>query len=209
MKTMNLVYFFSDAGATVVVKWSETMQDRVSSTTIATPLLGAFALCPVRALKVHIGCLESRSNSAIISYSAASQWVTLTDSRARKHLKQVLQMLELPQIYTFHDCRWGGATWFFSRGVPIEQIQMQGTWSSSCVWRYIVLPPIRPFSSGFYFPILSYCFVTSTGFLGPCFASKIYMVQPLHCILITCFPFSISTTSFTYDLTYLTLLCNL
>ena len=61
---------FSDAGATVIIQWSKTMQDQVSSTTIGDV-----------------------------------------------------------------------ATWAFSRGVPIEHIQVQGTWSSSCVWRYILVPP--------------------------------------------------------------------
>ena len=41
---------FSDAGATVIIKWSKTIQDRVSSTTVNIPSLGASALCPISAL---------------------------------------------------------------------------------------------------------------------------------------------------------------
>ena len=42
---------FSDVGAKVIVKWSKTIQDRVSSTTVNIPSLGASALCPTTALK--------------------------------------------------------------------------------------------------------------------------------------------------------------
>ena len=37
---------FSDAGATVIIKWSKIMQDQVTSTTVTIPSLGASALCP-------------------------------------------------------------------------------------------------------------------------------------------------------------------
>ena len=41
----------SDAGASVVIKWSKTIQDRVLSTTITIPFLGASALSPIKALR--------------------------------------------------------------------------------------------------------------------------------------------------------------
>ena len=52
----------------------------------------------------------------------------LTDSVARKHLKQVSIMLNTPKILTFHDFRRAGATWAFRHGVPVQEIQAQGTW---------------------------------------------------------------------------------
>ena len=67
--------------------------------------------------------------------------VPLTDSYARKHLKKVSKSLELSKSMTFHAFRRGGATWAFRHGVPIQDIQAQGTWSSSCVWRYINTSP--------------------------------------------------------------------
>ena len=132
---------FSDAGATVIIKWSKTIQDRVSSTTVNIPSLGASALSPIRALRSMLASRQVHPDEPLFLLPVASQWLTLTDSRARKHLKEVFQILDLPRVLTFHDFRRGGVTWAFSRGVPIEQIQIQGTWSSSCVWRYISLPP--------------------------------------------------------------------
>ena len=66
--------------------------------------------------------------------------VPLTDSVARKHLKDVSRCLGFQKTFTFHDFRRGGATWAFRHGVPVQDIQAQGTWSSSCVWRYIQVP---------------------------------------------------------------------
>ena len=65
----------------------------------------------------------------------------LTDSVARKHLKGVSNLLGLPRSFTFHDFRQGVASWAFVRGVPVQETQIQGTWSSNCVWRYISPPP--------------------------------------------------------------------
>ena len=132
---------FSDAGATVTVKWSKTIQDRVSSTTVNIPSLGASALCPTTALKYMLASRQVHPNEPLFLLPASSNWLILTDSRARKHRKEVSRLLDLPRMLTFHDFRIGGATWAFSRGVPIDQIQVQGTWSSSCVWRYISIPP--------------------------------------------------------------------
>ena len=110
---------FSDAGAPVIIKWSKTIQDRVSSTTVTIPSLGASALCLIRSLTSMLAARKVSLGAPLFLLQSSSQWLTLTDSRARKHLKQVLQILDLPRIVTFHDFRRRGATWAFSKGVPI------------------------------------------------------------------------------------------
>ena len=57
---------------------------------------------------------------------------------ARKHLKRVAYWVLL-SITCFMI--FAGATRAFRHGVPLQDIQAQGTWSSQCVWRYIQLPP--------------------------------------------------------------------
>ena len=64
----------------------------------------------------------------------------LTDSIARKHLKQVSTALSLLKPLTFHDFRSSGASWPFQHGVPIRDIQGQGMVTSQCVCRYVHLP---------------------------------------------------------------------
>ena len=91
---------FSDAGATVIIKWSKTIQDQVSSTTVSIPSLGASALCPMRALASMLDYRQASPDTPLFMLPAPPQGLTLTDSRARKHLKQVSQILQLPRILT-------------------------------------------------------------------------------------------------------------
>ena len=67
--------------------------------------------------------------------------VPLTDSVARKHLKDVCRSLNLEKPVTFHDFRRGGASWAFQNGVPLEQIMKHGTWKSDAVWSYLSSAP--------------------------------------------------------------------
>ena len=77
--------------------------------------------------------------SPLFQVPAAGVMVPLTDSMARKHLKQVSLALSLCKPLTFYDFRRAGASWAFQHGVPIQAIQAQGTWTSQCVWRYVHL----------------------------------------------------------------------
>ena len=136
--------------ATIVVKWSKTLQDRVKTTTVDIPYLGASALCPIAALERMLATHPAHPDSPLFQIPHADSWFPLTDSAARKHLKQVSSLLGLQKSLTFHDFRrggggggGGGGTWAFQHGVPIQDIQAQGTWSSSCVRRYITLPPAQ------------------------------------------------------------------
>ena len=67
--------------------------------------------------------------------------VPLTDSVARKHLKDVCRLLQMQNPVTFHDFRRGGASWAFQNGVPLEQIMKHGTWRSDAVWSYLSSAP--------------------------------------------------------------------
>ena len=132
---------FSDSKAVILLKWSKTFQDRVKTTTVNIPSLGASALCPVKALQAMIACNPSKQDSPLFQVPHGHTYKPLTDSAARKHLKSVSTLLALPRSLMFHDFRRGGASWAFTHGVPVQEIQAQGTWSSDCVWRYISLPP--------------------------------------------------------------------
>ena len=63
--------------------------------------------------------------------------VPLTDSVARKHLKDIFRSLCLEKVLTFHDFCTAGAAWAFSHGVPLEHIMKHGTWKSDAMWTYL------------------------------------------------------------------------
>ena len=132
---------FSDKDAVIIVKWSKTLQDRRHIATIDIPCLNSSLLCPVTALQVMLDNTVSNKNDPLFMYNKLGKWLTLTDSVARKHLKDVSRALGLVKPLTFHDFRRGGATWANNHGASIQDIQHQGTWSSQCVWRYIRVPP--------------------------------------------------------------------
>ena len=128
---------FSDQAIVVVVKWSKTLQDRAKVATISISALGQSKLCPWRALKDMFNHIALDQDFPLFQVPSRDGVIPLTDSVARKHLKDVSRLLGFPKTFTFYDFRRGGATWAFRHGVPLQDIQAQGTWSSSCVWRYI------------------------------------------------------------------------
>ena len=132
---------FSHQDAVIIVKWSKTLQNRRHIATVNIPHLNASPLCPVTALKLMMQVTSSQRDDPLFLYKKLGNWAILTDSVARKHLKDVSRVLALPKGLTFHDFRRGGATWAYNHGASIQDIQKQGTWSSQCVWRYIRTPP--------------------------------------------------------------------
>ena len=131
---------FSDQAIVVVLKWSKTMQGRARIATISISALGHSRLCPWTALKDMLDHTSLDQDLPLFQVPSLNGTIPLTDSVARKHLKDVSRCLGFSKPFTFHDFRPGGATWAFRHGVPLQDIQAQGTWSSSCVWRYIQLP---------------------------------------------------------------------
>ena len=179
---------FSDSSAVVVVKWSKTMQYRAKVASVTIPALGTSDICPVAALQ-NIIHPSSLPNQPLFQIQSSRGITPLTDSVARKHLKQLSIALNTPKMLTFHDFRRAGATWAFRAGVPVQDIQAQGIWSSSCVWRYIILPP--PLVLGW--PLLSspICLHDAAylylGFGASFFAPIILLYNPVCMILqLTC-----------------------
>ena len=92
---------FSELGATIVVKWSKTIQNRKNIHTIAIPSLGKSPLCPSRALQALLAVAPGHNNSPLFICSTKRGIVPLTDSVARKHLKQVSQILGFHPHFKF------------------------------------------------------------------------------------------------------------
>ena len=71
------------------------MQDRKQAVTIPLPKLGASPLCPITALQQMIRSVPADPNDSLFLVPRTSHLVPLTDSVARKHLKNILQSLHL------------------------------------------------------------------------------------------------------------------
>ena len=128
---------FSQNSCIVIIKWSETIQDRKSTKTITIPALGASPLCPIEGLKRMFSAIPASKNQPLFSIWSNNRIVPLTDSMARKHLKKVCSALNIQPPLTFHSFRRAGTTWAFNRGVSVQDLMLHGTWSSDAIWRYI------------------------------------------------------------------------
>ena len=142
---------FSPDTITVLIKWSKTLQNRTDTTTICIPALGTSPLCPYRAMALMLKQLPGDSNDPLFRIPKANGLVPLTDSVARKHLKLVSQLLQLPSPLTFHLFRKSSTTWTFQHGVSLQHIMLHGTWTSDCVWHYVSTLPqhISPVAATF------------------------------------------------------------
>ena len=94
----------------------------MKTTTVDMPYLGASALCPIAAVERMLAAHPSHPDSPLFQIPQADLLAPLTDSAARKHLKQVSLLLGLHRSLTFHDFRrgGGGALGLFSMEFPFR-----------------------------------------------------------------------------------------
>ena len=129
---------FAHPGATLLISWSKTLQNKDTVRLIKIPFLQNSPLCPVSALQVLLKSVPGTKNSPLFQILSKSAWVPLTESRVRKHFTKVLQKLDLHNSnYTFHTFRRSGATLAFNQNVSLQNIKAHGTWTSDSVWSYI------------------------------------------------------------------------
>ena len=91
----------------------------------------------VTALRTLLQAFPGDSNSPVFVIPRQKKWVPLTDSVARKHLKDICKALGLQNSLTLNDFRRAGSSWGIHQGVPLEHIMKHGTWKSDSVWTYL------------------------------------------------------------------------
>ena len=92
-------------------------------------MLQGSSICPVQAVRHMLAAYPDHDNAPLFQIPNGPTLTPLTDSKARKHLKDESLLLQITQTLTFHMFRKGGTTWAFNHGVPIENIMQHGTWS--------------------------------------------------------------------------------
>ena len=132
--------FFAPPGVHLLIKWSKTMQNRDLVKIIKIPQLGTSPLCPVKALKNLLILTPGSQNDPLFQIkNEGGGWIPLTDTKVRRHLQAILARLNLSQSQiSLHTFRRSGATLAFNANVSLQNIKSHGTWTSDCVWRYIV-----------------------------------------------------------------------
>ena len=92
---------FIQSGATVIIKWLTTIQNRKETRTINIPYLGNSGICPIVALKTMLCHIPGSDNHPLFMITKKGIPMVLTDSVAHKHLKKVSQMLHIQPPLTF------------------------------------------------------------------------------------------------------------
>ena len=134
-------YICTADGAVLLIKWSTTLQNRKDIVTISIPCLGDSSLCPIAALNRMIRLYPVSDNEPLFVIPRPQSLHPLTDSVARKHLKDISHHLGLASTLTFRDFRRAGASWSFQNGVSLEHIIKHGTWRSDAIWAYLSSSP--------------------------------------------------------------------
>ena len=129
--------FFSKQNVRLLLKWSKTIQHRDSVRVITLPRLKSLSICPYTALKNMIKLYSPSSMEPLFQCYTNHGWQVLTDARVRKMLSHINVKMQLPKNY--YAFRRSGATLAYRAHVPIQGIKDHGTWTSECVWRYIVI----------------------------------------------------------------------
>ena len=80
---------FTQNSCTVIIKWSKTLLKRKDIKTIVIPSLGSSPLCPVASLQHMYKIIPASKNSPLFCLQSTTRLTALSDSTARKHLKNV------------------------------------------------------------------------------------------------------------------------
>jgi hypothetical protein len=130
----------SSQALAIRLKWTKTKQGAHHPIFIPLPRIHGSPLCPARAYQQMCTVFPATSpNTPLLIYHSAHQPTIMVTSRMLSaQFRQLIQQLQLPQsTFTLHSLRRGGATFCHTLGVPLQQIQTHGTWSSDAVWSYL------------------------------------------------------------------------
>ena len=94
--------FFSPSEVIILLKWSKTMQNNNQAKLLKIPILNN-DICPAQALKACLQIVPGSSNSPLLQFKMFRNWIPLTDSRVRAHLRDVLILCgKEPNFISFH-----------------------------------------------------------------------------------------------------------
>ena len=119
-------FICDESGATVLVKWSKTLQSLRQWTLVRVPFLSPSPLCPVRAFQVNSSLIPVSPNHSL--FALPPDFSPPSQASVRNFLAKIMSKLDLdPSIHTFHCFRCSGASFAFNNDVPLRSIKIHGT----------------------------------------------------------------------------------
>jgi hypothetical protein len=106
------------------------------------------ALCPVRALLLHLISSRLLPSAPLFSYVDLGREICLTHSVFVARLRKLLKLCGYdPALYSGHSFRRGGCTLSFEAGLSLVDIKLRGDWRSHAFERYLFVSPEKIFAS--------------------------------------------------------------
>ena len=129
---------WASQGMQYIQKTAKNMQSASEYRLVQLPRLSNVQLCPVVAVQTMIKRMALSQSDPLFMIKISTGKQHLTAHVARKVLKSLVIKMDLnPRDFGFHTFRRSGASWAFSRGVPLEKIKIHGHWHSEAVWSYL------------------------------------------------------------------------
>lgn len=96
-------------------------------------------ICPIRAFKLMCKLVPAPPDAPAFCYLQKGSIIPIHAPMLDTYLKRLLKTAEISnsECLTMHSFRRGGASFYFSSGVPGEIVQLFGNWASDCYLRYL------------------------------------------------------------------------
>ena len=135
---------FCDDHVKVLLRWTKNNQFK-QALRFALPRIPGSLLCPVDALVSLFTMVQGANHESVFKRSNGTVY---TYRNLQSKLEEVSNILNMPQKFTSHSLRAGGATNAFLAGVPADIIKVLGFWKSDCYQQYIRLPEQARLAAG-------------------------------------------------------------
>ena len=136
----------SKHGIMIALKWTKSLQAQKGTTPVPIPALKGSPLCPLQAWEEYTNALpgiEPTPNTPLLLTTSPIPGRIISVSVLRAMFSRTAGEAGLESKgYTPHSLRRGGATYSFTKGVPLQFIKQHGTWKSSAVEDYLIKTPL-------------------------------------------------------------------
>ena len=129
---------FNEDGLIILLKWSKTNQFGERKLSVPLVSMKDSPLCPVEAIKNLVNNIPAGPEKPAFLLNVKGKFVTMTHRLFTKKLRDLLKLCNyIPEAYSGHSFRRGGASWAFRAGVPAELIKLHGDWASDAYLKYL------------------------------------------------------------------------
>jgi site-specific recombinase XerD len=119
------------------LKWSKTMQSYRQGAMVVLPAIQHSKMCPIATFSALCTTFPVKPHQPLYSFYSGNKLKIFSRAKLQNMLNIASKKLHFENNFTFHALRRSAASLAFKAGIPLEQIQAHGCWSSEAIWSYI------------------------------------------------------------------------